>query len=220
MRIVYLGLLASDRATGLRRAEEHLTALAHSVVGHGRGASTVDVISCGEAVGRRMLGTGVYRSVLPFAGTPRTPWDAASWELPERLADCDLVHIHDSFSRLGELGLLVAKQLRKPVCVTEYGVKGHWLGIELDLSRLADAIVCHSATVAEGLRSAAGEAPIELLEAGIDAAWFGVPADWPAVACATIAADNERRQIDYDALGARLHAIYHRLALGALEVAA
>lgn len=220
MRIVYLGLLASDRATGLRRAEEHLLALAESVVGHSRGEATVDIVSCGDAVGRRVVGAGVSRTVLPFAGTPRTPWDAASWQLPERLAECDLVHIHDGFSRLGELGLLVAKQLRKPICVTEYGVKGHWLGIELDLPRLADAIICHSAAVAaEVIAAAEGDRPIELLEADIDARWFGVPADYPTPACTAIAA-NEPRHIDYDALGARLHGIYDRLAIASLEAAA
>ena len=219
MQIVYLGLLASDRATGLRRAEEHLIALAESVVGHSRGQATVDIVSCGEAVGRRTVGAGVSRTVLPFAGTPRTPWDAASWQLPERLADCDIVHIHDGFSRLGELGLLVAKQLRKPICVTEYGVKGHWLGIELDLPRLADAIICHSAAVAAEVTAAAGDMPIELLEADIDARWFGVPADWPALACTPSGAD-EPRHVDYDVLGARLHGIYERLTVASLEAAA
>lgn len=218
MRIVYLGLLASDRATGMRRAEEHLTALAESVVGHSRGQVSVDIVSCGEAVGRRVVGAGVSRTVLPFAGTPRTPWDAASWQLPEQLAECDIVHIHDGFSRLGELGLLVAKQLRKPICVTEYGVKGHWLGIELDLPRLADAIICHSATVSAEVTAADGDRAVELLEAEIDVRWFGVPADWPTPACTTIAA--EPPHVDYDALGARLHVIYDRLAVASLEAAA
>lgn len=218
MRIVYLGLLASDRATGLCRAEEHLIALAESVVGHSRGRATVDIVSCGETVGQRVVGAGVSRTVLPFAGTPRTPWDAASWQLPQHLADCDIVHIHDGFSRLGELGLLVAKQLRKPICVTEYGIKGHWLGIELDLPRLAGAIVCHSATVAAEM-AAAGDVPVELVEADIDVRWFGVPADYPTPACTTIAADDSRH-VDYDALGARLHGIYRRLAVASLEAAA
>ena len=114
----------------------------------------------------------------------------------------------------------MAKQLRKPICVTEYGVKGHWLGIELDLPRLADAIICHSAAVAAEVTAAATDTPVELLEAQIDAHWFGVPADWPALGCATIAGVDEQRRTDYDALGARLHAIYHRLAVESLEAAA
>lgn len=214
--VAYLGLLDSDRATGTRRAEEHLTRLAQAVAAQSGYGWTVEIMSAGREAGTQPISAGVVRTILPIAGKPRTPWDAVSWRLPEALARADLVHLHDGFSRLGEAALLIAKQSRQPVCITEYGLNGHWLSSELGLTELADVVICHCPALAGRLQSTR---PVEVVPAIFDVAALGMPAAWPSTNCLPLRTPQIPRA-DYHAAGAGLHAIYHRLLTQTVEIAA
>jgi hypothetical protein len=218
MRIAWLGLLDSDDVTASTRAQDHLAGLAEHIVLASRHAWSIELVSCGRNPGCHALGTGVDRVVLPTAGSPRTVWDRASWALPAALETVDLVHLHDGFSRSGEMALLIAKQSRKPVCVTEWGVEGYWLATELALRELADVIVCHDVAVANNVASSR---PVELVTLGIDVRQIGVPASWPQNHCLATADRDDVVLLDaeYAAAGARLYGIYETL-VGSLRRAA
>ncbi|HEV7223160.1 MAG TPA: hypothetical protein VGN42_10705 [Pirellulales bacterium] len=217
--IAYLGLLDGDEAYGDARGEEHLTRLAESVAAAYSEDCRIELISCGKSPRVELLRPGVWRRVLPLAGNPCTPWDACSWELPSALIDADIVHLHDAYSRTSELALLIAKQQRKAVCMTEYGVAANWLTIELELAKLADVVVCHSTEVARPL---AGWKNVEFLPAEIELAWFGIPAEWPSPCFipSTRPQGVEAPHIDYPSLGAELQAIYRQALVGLQEAAA
>lgn len=208
--ISYLGLLDSDRATGLERAEPHLCRLAQEVVAASQGEATVELISCGPNPQSRTLAPGVIRTVLPLAGNPRTVWDSISWELPAKVENSDVVHLHESFSRTCEVGLLVAKLWRRPVCLTEYGVPGDWLAHELRLAELADAVICHSSEVAREMNLARKP---EVVPCQVDIDWLGVPGEWPSPLCrpSPRAAGPMPLQVDYHAVADSFYSIYRRL---------
>ena len=218
-KIAYLGLLDGDLAYGDARGEEHLTRLAESVANAWPGGCEVELISCGPRPRVERLRSRVVRRELPLSGSPVTPWDACSWQLPSVLADADVVHLHDYHSRTCELALLIAKQQRKFLCLTDYGVTANWLTIELDLQRLADVVICHTADAAA--KSAAFD-NAEFLPAEISLEWFGVPAEWPSRCFipSTRPRDGRTPRIDYASLGERLQAIYRRAAAKPLEAAA
>lgn len=212
--VAYLGLLDNDRATGTRRAEEHLTRLAQAVVAAAGFGLTVELISAGETPGRQTVSAGVVRTVLPLAGNPQAPWNAVSWQLPEALSRVDLVHLHDGYSRLGEAALLIAKQSRLPVCITEYGLTGHWLSSELGLAELADVIICHTPQVARRLTTGR---TVEVVPCKLDPSRLGIPGVPPRQ---TIHDREDGVSTDDRAAGERLFAIYQRLIGSTLEAAA
>jgi hypothetical protein len=218
-KIVYLGLLDGDRATGAPRGERHLSSLARGVVAASHGRLSVELLSCGPVAECRTICPGVVRRVLPWASHPRTAWDASSWEIPAALADMALLHLHDGFSRACEFGLLVAKQCRKPVCVTEYGLSGHWLSNELALGELADTLICHSPAVAGSLRAGV---PVKVVSGNVNPYWFGVAAQWPIGTPLPPAGPDDERPpvVDYATLGGELSAIYWRLLPQLQEAAA
>lgn len=217
--IAYLGLLDGDEAHRDARGEEHLTRLAEQVAAAGPEDCRIELISCGKTPRTELLRPRVWRRVLPLAGKPRTPWDACSWELPSALVEADVVHLHDMYSRTCELALLIAKQQRKPVCLTDYGIAANWLTVELELAKLADSVVCHSAEVAQKF---AGWKTVEFLPAEIDLAWFGIPGEWPSRSFipATRPKGVEPPHVDYPSLGRELQAIYRQALFGLQEIAA
>ena len=219
VKIAWLGLLDSDDATGSSRAQEHLVRLAQQVIAASGYGWSIELISCGSEPGRRSISAGVDRVVLPVAGSPRTVWDRVSCALPDTIADADLIHLHDGFSRSCDLALLVAKQAYKPVCVTEWGIDGHWLSSELSLRELADVIICHDQMVAETLDTAR---PVELAACDVDIRRLGVPAPWPATHCVQgpLLPTDGATGSEYVAAGSVLHAVYHRLIASTRRVAA
>ena len=121
---------------------------------------------------RRPLLPGVDLARPEAARKPDNPADVVSWDLPEAIADADLVHIHQAYTRCSEMGLLVAKQQRKPICVTDHGGNSSPLGIELGSLELADRIFCQSDFGASLLRT---RTPIVMVKGGVDATLFAPP---------------------------------------------
>jgi len=150
--------------------------LARGVVEGARGACEVEIISFGETAFHRHLHPGVTLRVLKAAGRPRISLDVVSWDLPAAIADADLVHVHQAYTRCGEMGLLVAKQQRKPICITDHGGSTSPLGGQVGSLELADQIIAYSQFGASLYRS---QTPIAVIEGGVDADHFVPPAHRP-----------------------------------------
>jgi glycosyltransferase involved in cell wall biosynthesis len=135
------------------------------------GTCTVELISYGDEQCTQELAPGVSLRVL--RGTaPSHPLDVTSWELVDALRDADLVHVHQVFTRGGEIAVLVARQLHKPICVTDHG-GGTTRRLESSGAlALADAIVAYSDFGASLVRATI---PTHVVKGGVDAEFFSPP---------------------------------------------
>lgn len=168
-KIAYLAPLYFDERSYLGGGERYPLNLAKGVVEASRGRFEVELISFGESPRRQAMAPGVSLRVLTAAGRPHHPLDMVSWELPEALADADLVHIHQAYTRCSEAGMLVAKQLRKPICVTDHGGTSSPFVEQLGVLDLVDQIVAQSDFAASFFRT---KTPIEVIKGGVDASRF------------------------------------------------
>jgi len=175
-KVAFLTPLYFDEGSCLGGGERYPTNLARGVADDSGGKYHVEILSFGPTQARRELGPGVSLRVLTAAKTPANPADVVSWELPAAIADADVVHIHQAYTRCSEMGLLVAKQQRKPICVTDHGGNSSPLGIELGSLELADVIFCQSDFIASMLRT---RTPIVMVKGGVDANLFAPPAERP-----------------------------------------
>src|SRR4051794_12498972 len=129
LKIAYLTPLYFDERSCLGGGERYPLNLAIGVVQASGGACAVELVSYGDAPGRQTLRPGVTLRILRAANRPANRLDVVSWELPAAIADADLVHIHMAYTRSNEMGLLVAKQQRKPICLTDHGGQSSTLGL-------------------------------------------------------------------------------------------
>jgi glycosyltransferase involved in cell wall biosynthesis len=165
-KVAYLTpMYFSDEST-IGGGERYPTNLARGVALASGGAFQVELVSFGKVPGLVDLAPGVSLRVLEAVAVPRNPLDALSWDLPAVLADADLLHIHQAYTRCAEVGLLVAKQLRKPVCVTDHGGNSSSLGLQYGLLELADLIVANSDFGASLYRTST---EITVVKGGLDA---------------------------------------------------
>ncbi len=171
--VACLSPLYFDESSYIGGGERHPLNLASGVVLGSRGRYRVEMISFGETPQVRTLMPGVTLRVLPIARRPDHPLDVLSWDLPAALSGADVVHIHQAFSRCAEMGLLVARLLHKPVCVTDHGGYSSPLGAEIDALALADRIVPNSDFAASLLKTST---PITVVKGGVDADYFRPPA--------------------------------------------
>ena len=175
-KVAYLTPQYFDERSYLGGGERYPLNLARGVVQASRGACEVELISFGDAPFCRTLHPGVTLRVLTAAARPRNRLDVVSWELPAAIADVDLVHIHQAYTRCSEMGLLVAKQQRKLICVTDHGGSTSPLGAQVGSLELADRIICYSQFGASLYRT---QTPIVLIKGGVDATMFTPPARRP-----------------------------------------
>src|SRR5258708_6641138 len=118
-KVGYLTPLYFDEASCLGGGERYPINLARGVQHASNGHCQVELISFGATARTVTLPHGITLRVLPVARKPADPLDVVSWELPEAIADFDLIHIHQLYTRCAEMGVLVAKQMGKPVFVTD-----------------------------------------------------------------------------------------------------
>ena len=153
-----------------RRRRRFALNLAKGVVERSGGRYEVELVSVSRRAG---VPDGRARRVGPPAARrragPKTPLDAVSWEIPEAFADADLVHLHQAYTRGAEVGLLVAKQQRKPVCVTDHGAVDEPAGQAARLLDLVDRVIAYSDFGASLYRTSA---PVTVVKGGVDATWF------------------------------------------------
>ena len=146
--------------------------LSRGIIASSGGAHSVDLISFGPTARTYSLGPGLTVKVLQAARPPLNSLDVVSWDLPAALADADLVHIHQAYTRCSEVGLLVAKQQGKPIVVTDHGGTTSSLGTSVGALELADAIVSNSEFGASLYRTTT---PITVIKGGVDGTHFCPP---------------------------------------------
>jgi hypothetical protein len=139
--IAYLSPLYIAHRSARPPQAETLIELAHGVVAQSGGAYVVEVIAFGPEAWEQDLAPGVRLRVLPIAYRDGHPLDVLSWDLPLALARADVVHIHQANTRTGEMGLLLARLHRKPVCLSVQGPASSGLGESIDFASLADCVV-------------------------------------------------------------------------------
>src|SRR5437660_10427379 len=140
-KILHLTPLYFNERSCLGGGERYPLNLARGIVEASGGEYCVDVISYDRMPRRWQVQPGLNVRLLP-AVNYANPLRVLSWELAEVIAEADLVHIHQAAMRASEAALFVAKQQRKPVCVTDHGSLTSLEGVFPDRLELADRIVC------------------------------------------------------------------------------
>ena len=166
-QIAYLTPLYFDEESYLGGGERYPLNLAKGVVKSGE--FEVTLISYGDAARSLSLAPGVRLSVLPSARR-RPGSERLAWEILDVIREADLVHIHQAFTRSGEVGLLVSKLLGRPVCITDHGGAASALGRSLGMLELADRVTCYSRFGAQLLDDL--QATVELVPGGVDDEFF------------------------------------------------
>jgi glycosyltransferase involved in cell wall biosynthesis len=168
-KVAYLFPLVVDERGAFRDDERLPINLARGVVESSGGDFEVEVLCFSDRPGRQQLAPGLGLRRLAIVGRPNDPLDVLSWELPGAIADADLVHIYQIYTRCAEVGLLVARQQRKPVCVTDLGGASSPLVKQLGLLDLVDRVVAVSDFGASLLRTTA---PVRVVKGGVEASRF------------------------------------------------
>jgi hypothetical protein len=140
-RIAYLAPLYIDGGSARAEEAEPLLELARRVVHGSDRTCSVEVIAFGPTECQHDTAEGVRLRVLPIAYRDGHPLDVLSWDLPLVLAQADVVHIHQAHTRTGEMGLLLAKLQRKPVCLSVHGQTGSGPSEPANFLALADCFV-------------------------------------------------------------------------------
>jgi glycosyltransferase involved in cell wall biosynthesis len=171
-RIAYLTPLYFADDSYIGGGERYPTNLARGVALESGSGHEIEIISFGDAPALVEIAPRVHLRVLRAARAPENSLDVMSWDLPAALADADLVHVHQAFTRCSEVGLLVAKQLRKPICVTDHGGHSSRLGEHYGITELADLVVAYSDFGASLHRVAV---PVVVIKGGVDVGAFTPP---------------------------------------------
>lgn len=169
-RIAYVTSLYFADESCIGGAERYTQNLARGLVLESDGRYEVDLISFGACPFTKPIEPGVTLHVLEAANRPKDVVDVVSWALPAALDKADLVHVQQSRTRCGEVAILLAKQLRKPVCATDHGAFSSAIGMEYGLPGLVDSYVAYSDFGASLLPS--GNASVRVIKGGVDASAF------------------------------------------------
>ena len=171
MKISYVTPLHFDGNSYIGGGERYPLNLARGVAA--AGDCTVELVSYGPEPVHRELAPGVTLRVLPAASAAH-PLDVASWDIVDALRESDLVHVHQVFTRGGEVAVLVARQLHKPLCVTDHG-GGTTRRLEATGAlALADAVVAYSDFGASLVHTTV---ETHVIKGGVDAEFFTPPVE-------------------------------------------
>jgi glycosyltransferase involved in cell wall biosynthesis len=146
--------------------------LARGIVEASGGRHSVEILSFGPASRAYSLGPGLGVRVLAAARKPLNSLDVVSWELPAAIAEADLVHVHQAYTRCSEMAFLVAKQQGKSIVVTDHGGATSTLGTSVGCLELVDHIIANSAFGASLYQTSR---PITVVKGGVDGVRFTPP---------------------------------------------
>jgi glycosyltransferase involved in cell wall biosynthesis len=172
-KIAYVTPLYFDPASCLGGGERYPLNLAAGIVHASGGACQVELISYGEQSFRQTLRPGVTLRVLRIDSRSSLRLNLLSWELPEAIADADLVHFHTLWAMSTELGMVLARQQGKPICATDHGGYSSVVGRNLGMLELADRVVANSRFGASLIQTQ--RTPIEVILGGVDGDRFTPP---------------------------------------------
>jgi glycosyltransferase involved in cell wall biosynthesis len=143
--------------------------LSRGIVESSRGRHSVEILSFGPTSRAYSLGPGLGVRVLAAARKPLNWLDVVSWELPSAIAEADLVHVHQAYTRCSEMAYLVAKQQGKPIVVTDHGGATSTLGTSVGCLELVDHIIANSEFGAALYQTSR---PITVVKGGVDGVRF------------------------------------------------
>ena len=176
-KIAYLTPLYFADESCIGGGERYPVNLAAGLVDSSPGEFEVDILSYGPRPFTRPLRPGVRLRVMKAGPKPANNLDQVSWELPDALADADIVHLMQCYTRSSEAGLITAKLFGKPICATDLGGPSSQLGIDFGSLDLVDAVVCYSDFGADLLRTTG---PKVVIKGGVDGRYFHPAEAWPA----------------------------------------
>ena len=168
-KIAYVTPLYFSDESYIGGGERYPLNLALGVVASSNGAYAVELISYGPTARSYSVGPGLSVKVLKAARTPLNSLDVVSWDLPAAIAEADLIHIHQAYTRSSEMALLIAKQQGKPIVITDHGGTTSSLGTSVGALELADQIVAQSDFGASFYRT---KTPITIVRGGVDGSHF------------------------------------------------
>lgn len=174
--VAFLTPLYFDESCYLGGGERYPLNLAKGIAYASGGRYRVELISFSDSSRVVNLARGVDMRLLTRAGKPVNPLDVVSWEILDALMGADVVHIHQAYTRCAEVGILAARQLGRPICVTDHGGISSRLGNEIDHLQLIDRIVAQSQFAADMFEI---KKPISLVLGGVDAEQFRPPMRQP-----------------------------------------
>jgi glycosyltransferase involved in cell wall biosynthesis len=166
---------APDAPFGAEADERFVCALARTIVLASAGRWRVNVIVYGPQPSCTRLSPGVVLQVLRANG-PLPHLEHLSWDLPQAIAEADLIHVHHGFSRTCDAAMLCAKLSAKPTCATLRGASSAAPGLGLRGIAMADTLLAPSQFVLNRLRGQVrieerGDKPIRIAKGGVDTAF-------------------------------------------------
>ena len=170
--VAFLTPLYFDENCVLGGGERYPLNMAKGIAFASGGRYRVEIVSFSDRSRLVNLARGVDLRLITQAGRPANQLNAVSWEVLDAFADADVVHIHQAYTHCGEVGILAARHLGRPLCVTDHGGVTSTLGTEIDHLDLVDRIVTYSEFAASLYQT---RRPISLVKGGVDAEVFRPP---------------------------------------------
>jgi len=172
-RVAFLTPLYFDDRSYIGGGERWPLNMAVGVAESSGGRYQVEILSYGPEPFRERLHPGVTLRVMRTDRRPANPLDGVSWDALDAVADCDVLHVMQAFTRSSEVGYLLGKLFGKPIAVTDLGGTSSTIGLQVGALELADRVVCYSDFLADMLQTAA---PKVVIKGGVDGRAFA-PAD-------------------------------------------
>jgi len=158
--------------SNLGGGERYPLNLAKALVGASPSDVKVRIVSFGPEYSRHSFTDRLEMTVLPVVADNGTPLDNISAEICSCLDEVDLVHVHQAFTRSGQVAILVAKFLGATLCATDHGARTNNLDKFTDYLQLVDLFVFYSNFAATMIKS---QRPRTIIPGGVDTSWFTRP---------------------------------------------
>jgi glycosyltransferase involved in cell wall biosynthesis len=129
----------------------------------------VDLIGVGDPARTVAPQPRLNIHMLPVTLAGTNVLDHISSAMGDVVAEADLVHIHQAFTRASQLSLLIAKFLGKPVALTDHGALTNHVERAVGYLDLVDLFICQSQFAAEQISG--GERRV-VIPGGVDDQFF------------------------------------------------
>jgi glycosyltransferase involved in cell wall biosynthesis len=170
LRIVMLSPTGFSSTSVVGGGERYVENLARAVAVAGRGAVEVMVVTLGpEDETREEVTPGVHIRVVRSSKATNVV-DAVSWEIEEAIHDAALVHVHQAYSRFGQVAVVAAATHRIPIVITDHGGPTLSARARAEMRLVADDVLAYSQFGAEMAGGATAIVP-----GGVDTDWFSPP---------------------------------------------
>ncbi|MFL5844067.1 MAG: glycosyltransferase family 4 protein [Solirubrobacteraceae bacterium] len=129
----------------------------------------VDIVAPGPVVGSVVAGPRLNLCTVPVAVEGESDLDHIAPEIWEPIERCDVVHVHQAFTRASQFAILIAKLLGKRLVVTDHGAVSNHIEHDVHYLDLVDLFVFQS-QFARGRLEA--NRPHVVLPGGVDHRFF------------------------------------------------